>query len=77
MEVSIWWVRRDLRLHDNPALEAALDAAPKVLPVFILDPKLISSSYSGDKRLAFLFAGLHVLDEDFARTGGPPGHSRG
>ncbi len=70
MEKSIWWIRRDLRLHDNPALEAALKAAPEVLPVFILDPKLLASGYIGDKRLAFLFAGLRSLDEDLRARGG-------
>ena len=33
---AIWWVRKDLRTRDNPALLAALDAGP-VIPVFILD----------------------------------------
>ena len=41
-EPVIWWVRRDLRLTDNPSLQAALDAAEKaggapVIPVFVLD----------------------------------------
>ncbi|MCH9812270.1 DNA photolyase family protein [bacterium] len=36
--IAIYWVRKDLRLEDNPALvEAALHR--KVLPVFILDEK--------------------------------------
>jgi len=33
----IWWVRRDLRLSDNPALSAAVDSGRPVIPVFILD----------------------------------------
>jgi len=33
----IWWVRRDLRLADNPALEAALASDAPVIPVFLLD----------------------------------------
>ena len=70
MKRSIWWVRRDLRLYDNPALDAALQEAPEVLPVFIIDPKLIASSYVGDKRLAFLFAGLEVLNADLRARGG-------
>ncbi|MBV7379616.1 cryptochrome/photolyase family protein [Maritimibacter dapengensis] len=32
----IWWVRRDLRLTDNPALTAAAEAGP-VIPLFIQD----------------------------------------
>ena len=34
--VTILWFRQDLRLLDNPALEAALLAAPHVAPVYIL-----------------------------------------
>ncbi len=33
----IWWVRKDLRLSDNPALVAAVEAGGPVIPVFILD----------------------------------------
>ena len=28
----IWWVRKDLRLSDNPALAAALEAGGPVIP---------------------------------------------
>ncbi len=37
MEPVIWWVRKDLRVSDNPALHAAIEAGGPVLPVFILD----------------------------------------
>ena len=33
----IWWVRRELRLHDNPVLQACIDMDRPVIPVFILD----------------------------------------
>jgi deoxyribodipyrimidine photo-lyase len=33
----IWWVRRDLRLADNPALTAAAATGAPVIPVFVLD----------------------------------------
>ncbi len=33
----LWWVRRDLRLTDNPALEAAIAAGGAVVPVFVRD----------------------------------------
>ncbi|MFM8319432.1 MAG: cryptochrome/photolyase family protein [Chloroflexota bacterium] len=68
----IWWVRRDLRLADNPALQAALEAGGPsggVLPVFVLDSALLRSAYAGEKRLAFLFAGLRALDADLRRRG--------
>ena len=33
----IWWVRRDLRLDDNPGLAAAAATGRPVIPVFLLD----------------------------------------
>jgi deoxyribodipyrimidine photolyase len=33
---SLVWLRRDLRLHDNPALMAAAGRGP-VIPVYIFD----------------------------------------
>ena len=62
MKTAIWWVRRDLRLHDNQALEAALDTAEQVIPLFILDPALLNSPYSAQRRTAFLLGGLAELD---------------
>ncbi len=59
---TIWWVRRDLRLADNPALTAALARGGEVLPMFVLDPALLHSAYVGEKRLAFLLEGLRALD---------------
>lgn len=56
----LWWVRRDLRLADNPALAAAV-AAGDVLPVFVLDDALWGPS--GAARRAFLVECLHHLDE--------------
>lgn len=67
MSLAIWWIRRDLRLADNPALRAALDQYPAVLPVFILDPALLKQP--APRRQAFLFAGLRYLDEELRRRG--------
>jgi deoxyribodipyrimidine photo-lyase len=65
----VWWVRRDLRLADNQALAVALDAAQRVIPVFVLDDALLQSPYVGDKRLAFLLEGLRRLDADLRARG--------
>jgi len=58
---SIMWFRRDLRIGDNPALLAAIESSDEIVPVFILDPKLINQS--GSKRLAYLGQSLRSLDE--------------
>jgi deoxyribodipyrimidine photo-lyase len=67
---AIWWIRRDLRIRDNQALNAALDANQQIIPVFILDPRLLQSSYSCPHRLAFLFNGLRSLQAGLERYNG-------
>ena len=62
---SVLWFRRDLRLHDNPALLAALDAAREdgdagVVALFVLDDALWGPS--GDVRRAYLVRSLAALD---------------
>jgi deoxyribodipyrimidine photo-lyase len=61
---AIWWIRRDLRLIDNPTLNAALETGA-VVPVFILDPHLLSRTPK--RRQAFLFSGLRALDSDLRK----------
>ncbi len=67
MKTTIWWIRRDLRLHDNPALEQALRRSDQIIPVFILDPLLLKKP--AEKRTAFLFAALHALDDGLRKRG--------
>ena len=69
MPAAIWWIRRDLRLFDNQALQAAIDHGGQVLPVFILDPALLHSRFTGEKRLAFLFESLRSLDAELEARG--------
>ncbi len=57
---SIWWIRRDVRLTDNAALHAALEAG-SVIPAFILDPAFNGPS---PRRKDFLYEGLHELNRD-------------
>jgi deoxyribodipyrimidine photo-lyase len=63
---SLWWIRRDLRLADNPALDAALKQGA-VIPVFILDPHLLERTPA--RRQAFLFGGLAELDAELKKRG--------
>jgi deoxyribodipyrimidine photo-lyase len=69
MKSALWWIRRDLRLTDNEALNAAISSCGQVLPVFIVDRALLASPYVGSKRLAFLFSGLRQLDADLRLRG--------
>ncbi|MCS7172030.1 MAG: DNA photolyase family protein [Armatimonadetes bacterium] len=63
--MNLWWIRRDLRLHDNPALHAALQSGG-VIPVFILDPRLLTLSR---RRTSFLIANLRTLDRALRTLG--------
>jgi len=58
---SILWFRRDLRLSDHPALLAAVDSATRVLPVFVLDPRLLDTATPRSQRL---LASLKALSKD-------------
>lgn len=70
MHTIIWWIRRDLRLSDNRPLTAALSQAERVLPVFVLDPKIIESPKTGAKRLNFLYGSLAALKDNIEKFGG-------
>ena len=63
---SIIWFRRDLRISDNPALLAAIEAGDEIVPVFILDAKLINAT--GNKRLAYLGQSLRSLDQSLSNS---------
>jgi deoxyribodipyrimidine photo-lyase len=63
---SLWWIRRDIRLHDNLTLQAALAKQP-ILPIYILDPHLLTTTPTRKK--AFLFNSLRALDLDLRKRG--------
>jgi len=55
---TIWWVRRDLRLADNPALTAAVAAGGPVIPLFVRDASVDALGAAPKWRLG---AGLAAL----------------
>ncbi|MBG0788587.1 MAG: deoxyribodipyrimidine photo-lyase [Anaerolineaceae bacterium] len=67
MTTNIWWIRRDLRLQDNPALSAALDGAQQLIPLFILEPEMLPKA--APKRRAFLLNALADLDAQLSALG--------
>src|SRR4051794_5386738 len=72
---SILWFRRDLRLGDHPALLKAVGAADRVLPVFVLDPRLLETDTPRTRRL---LASVASLSKDtrgalVVRSGDPAG----
>ncbi|NWR95761.1 CRY1 protein, partial [Furnarius figulus] len=62
--------RRELRLHDNPALLRALQTSERLYPVYILDRQFLSSALlMGTLRWHFLLQALHDLRANLARLG--------
>jgi len=56
-------------MGDNQALSCALENASQVIPVFILDPRLLNSPGVSEKRKAFLFLGLQAMDASLRQRG--------
>jgi deoxyribodipyrimidine photo-lyase len=57
MSVAVVLFSRDLRVHDNPALAAATERFEEVVPLFVLDDRLLGSA----NRTAFLLEALADL----------------
>ena len=61
---------RDLRVHDHPALHAAVTGADRVVPLFVLDEAILGSSYAAPNRVQFLLDSLHDLRAGLRGRGG-------
>ncbi|MGW4247170.1 cryptochrome/photolyase family protein [Nocardia sp. NPDC004722] len=70
MTASIVLFTRDLRVHDNPALDAACREAGTVVPLFVLDADLLAKVSDAPNRLRFLVAALAELDAELRARGG-------
>lgn len=66
---SLLWLRRDLRLHDHPALRAALDDGGPVVPAFCFDPRLLGGRHASGPRAQFLLDCLGDLRESLRTRG--------
>jgi len=67
---AIHWFRRDLRLTDNSALNAACTNSKELVPVYILSDWKKSHLWTGPKRQKFLCQCLDSLSGNIAHLGG-------
>ena len=63
MKVTLVWFRRDLRLEDNTALNAALSQKENVLPIFIFDDDILKELPKNDPRVNFIYDTLKSMHE--------------
>jgi deoxyribodipyrimidine photo-lyase len=68
--VSIALFTRDLRLHDNPVLRAALASGDETVPLFVQDDRVHAAGFDVPNRRAFLADCLHDLDQQLRERGG-------
>ena len=70
MSSAIHWFRRDLRLSDNTALNAALAAHDSVVPAYVLSTWKAAHRWTGPGRQRFLCEALASLQAGLSKAGG-------
>jgi len=69
VKTAIHWFRRDLRLTDNTALNAAAKSSEQVVPVYIASHWKKSHRWTGSNRQSFLCGSLESLDGNLRSVG--------
>lgn len=68
--MTIFWFRRDLRLHDNAGFYHALKSNHPVLPLFIFDQNILNDlEDKKDARVAFIHAEIKRLQLELKKQG--------
>jgi deoxyribodipyrimidine photo-lyase len=69
-KIAIFWLRRDLRLHDNAGLYHALRSGLPVLPLFIFDKNILNAlETKHDRRVAFIHQTIRDIQYALNETG--------
>ena len=66
---SIFWHRRDLRIHDNAGLYKALTKSSSVVPVFIFDTSILQLLPKNDQRVVFIHQEIAELKKQYHQFG--------
>ena len=67
--MTVFWFRRDLRLHDNHGLFQALKRSTNVLPIFIFDPHILEQLPTDDARVTFIHEQLSHINQELQTIG--------
>jgi deoxyribodipyrimidine photo-lyase len=69
-KMSIFWFRRDLRLHDNAGLYHALKSGNPVLPIFIFDKNILDKlEDKKDRRVEFILEAVTEMQNQLLKLG--------
>lgn len=67
--MTLFWFRRDLRLHDNVGLYHALKEKGDVLPIFIFDTEILERLPKDDARVNFIHDQLVKINQELESVG--------
>ena len=69
-KISIFWFRRDLRLHDNAGLYYALKSEYPVVPLFIFDRNILDDiDDKTDPRITFIYQAIENMRKELHDMG--------
>jgi deoxyribodipyrimidine photo-lyase len=69
-KISLFWFRRDLRLHDNAGLYYALRSENPVVPLFIFDKNILDDiDNKEDARITFIYNSILKLQKELREVG--------
>jgi deoxyribodipyrimidine photo-lyase len=68
-DTAIVWFRRDLRIHDHPALVDAVANAGRVVPLFVLDDALLDGRRPCANRVSFMLESVEGLGQALEQRG--------
>ena len=77
MTTTVVWFRRDLRLHDHPALTAAHADGDRIAPLFVIDERLLAGRFRSANRLWFMRGSVSALAAALEVRGAPLSVLRG
>ena len=77
MTTTVVWFRRDLRLHDHPALTAAQAGGDRIAPLFVIDERLRAGRFRSANRLWFMRGSVSALATALEVRGAPLSVVRG
>ncbi len=67
--LTLFWFRRDLRLHDNAGLFEALTGENPVLGLFIFDSHILNDLEPRDPRVQFIFDAILKIKQNLEENG--------
>ncbi len=67
--ISVVWLKRDLRLHDHTALQAACQSGYPLLLVYIIEPLLLGDPHYSERHWRFIWQSLDDMGQQLASFG--------